>query len=39
VCSKNDPERAAEPFDSHPEVILRRADIASFVANWNDIDT
>ncbi|MGI4830050.1 MAG: HAD-IIIC family phosphatase [Janthinobacterium lividum] len=36
VCSKNDLENAAAPFDSHTEMILRRADIACFVANWQD---
>jgi FkbH-like protein len=36
VCSKNDPAIAARPFDEHPEMVLRRSDIAAFVANWND---
>jgi FkbH-like protein len=36
VCSKNDEANAIEPFDQHPEMVLRRSDIASFVANWND---
>lgn len=36
VCSKNDEANALEPFDSHPEMILRRGDIACFVANWQD---
>ena len=36
VCSKNDFENAVAPFDSHPEMVLRRADIACFVANWQD---
>ena len=36
VCSKNDEKNAFEPFDTHPEMVLRRADIASFVADWND---
>ena len=36
VCSKNDEARAFEPFDRHPEMILRRQDIASFRANWDD---
>lgn len=34
VCSKNDVERAKEPFLSHPEMVLRLEDIACFVANW-----
>ena len=36
VCSKNDEANALEPFESHPEMVLRRGDIASFVANWSD---
>ena len=36
VCSKNDPANALEPFEKHPEMVLRRNDIASFVANWTD---
>jgi FkbH-like protein len=36
VCSKNDEANAIEPFEQHPEMVLRRNDIASFVANWND---
>lgn len=36
VCSKNDERNALEPFDSHPEMVLKRADIACFVANWTD---
>jgi FkbH-like protein len=36
VCSKNDEANALEPFDRHPDMVLRRADIASFVANWSD---
>ena len=36
VCSKNDYENAVAPFDAHPEMILRRDDIACFVANWQD---
>jgi FkbH-like protein len=36
VCSKNDEANALEPFEKHPEMILKRADIASFVANWSD---
>jgi FkbH-like protein len=34
VCSKNDETNALEPFEKHPEMILRRGDIACFVANW-----
>jgi len=36
VCSKNDEANALEPFDKHPEMVLRRGDIACFAANWND---
>jgi FkbH-like protein len=36
VCSKNDEANALEPFEKHPEMLLRRDDIASFVANWSD---
>ena len=36
VCSKNDEANAVEPFEKHPEMVLKRHDIASFVANWND---
>jgi len=34
VCSKNDPKIAEEAFAGHPEMVLRRSDIACFVANW-----
>ncbi|HMF77944.1 MAG TPA: HAD-IIIC family phosphatase [Bryobacteraceae bacterium] len=36
VCSKNDDHNARLPFCEHPEMVLREADIACFVANWND---
>ncbi len=36
VCSKNDEANALEPFERHPEMILRRTDIAAFCANWQD---
>ena len=36
VCSKNDEANALEPFEKHPDMLLRRGDIACFVANWND---
>jgi FkbH-like protein len=36
VCSKNDEANAVEPFEKHPEMVLRRGDISSFVANWSD---
>jgi FkbH-like protein len=36
VCSKNDAANALVPFDQHPDMALKRGDISSFVANWND---
>jgi len=36
ACSKNDETNALEPFERHPEMVLKRGDIASFVANWGD---
>ena len=36
VCSKNDEKNALEPFEKHPEMVLKRRDIACFVANWTD---
>jgi FkbH-like protein len=36
VCSKNDEANAVEPFEKHPDMVLRRGDIACFVANWSD---
>ena len=36
VCSKNDEANAFLPFDRHPEMVLKRSDIACFVANWSD---
>lgn len=36
VCSKNDAKNALEAFESHPEMLLKRSDIASFVVNWTD---
>jgi FkbH-like protein len=36
VCSKNDEANALEPFEKHPEMVLKRSDIACFVANWSD---
>ncbi len=36
VCSKNDEANALLPFDSHPDMALRRSDISAFVANWDD---
>ena len=36
VCSKNDESVAKEPFEKHPEMVLRLEDIAVFVANWEN---
>jgi len=36
VCSKNDAGIAEAAFREHPEMVLRRSDIAAFVANWDD---
>jgi FkbH-like protein len=36
VCSKNDPAVAENVFKNHPDMVLRRENIASFVANWDD---
>jgi FkbH-like protein len=35
VCSKNTESIAREPFEKHPDMILRMDDFAVFVANWN----
>ena len=34
VCSKNTEFIAKEPFETHPDMVLRLTDIAIFVANW-----
>jgi FkbH-like protein len=36
VCSKNTESVAREPFEKHPEMVLRIEDIAVFVANWEN---
>lgn len=36
VCSKNTESIAKEPFESHPDMVLRLDDIAVFVANWEN---
>jgi len=36
VCSKNNPEIARAPFESHPEMVLKLDDFSAFVANWDD---
>ena len=34
VCSKNDLAKATEPFEKHPDMVLKMEDIVSFKANW-----
>jgi FkbH-like protein len=34
VCSKNSENIAREPFEKHPDMVLRMDDFAIFVANW-----
>ena len=34
IVSKNDEEKAKEPFKRHPDMILKLEDIAVFQANW-----
>jgi FkbH-like protein len=36
VCSKNEEAAAREPFEKHPDMVLRMDDIAVFVANWDN---
>lgn len=36
VSSKNTDEVAREPFEKHPEMLLKLHHIAVFQANWND---
>tara|TARA_B110000027_G_C16119081_1_gene301787 strand:+ start:1668 stop:3398 length:1731 start_codon:yes stop_codon:yes gene_type:complete len=36
VCSKNTENIAKEPFEKHPEMILKLSDIAVFKANWDN---
>ncbi len=36
VSSKNTDEVAREPFEKHPEMLLKLNHIAVFQANWND---
>ena len=34
VCSKNNERDAREPFERHPEMLLKLDDFAVFIANW-----
>ena len=35
VCSKNDEDKAKDPFINHPDTVLRLEDFAVFTANWD----
>ena len=36
ICSKNNEKTAKEPFEKHPDMILKLEDIAVFKANWDN---
>lgn len=36
ICSKNDEDKAKEPFEKNPEMVLKLDDISVFVANWEN---
>lgn len=36
VCSKNTESVAKEPFEKHPEMVLKLEDISVFLANWDN---
>lgn len=36
ICSKNTESIAKEPFEKHPDMVLRLEDIAIFIANWEN---
>jgi len=36
ICSKNTDHIAKEPFEKHPDMVLRLEDISVFVANWEN---
>lgn len=36
ICSKNNESVAKEPFEKHPDMVLRLDDIAVFIANWDN---
>lgn len=39
VCSKNNEDKAKEPFEKNPEMVLKFDDISVFIANWeNKVD-
>ncbi len=36
ICSKNDEDKAKEPFEKNSEMVLKLDDISVFVANWDN---
>lgn len=36
ICSKNDEDKAREPFEKNPEMVLQLDDISVFIANWDN---
>ena len=36
VCSKNDEDKAKEPFEKNPEKVLKLDNIPVFIANWEN---
>ena len=36
VCSKNTESVAKEPFEKHPDMVLRLDDVSVFIANWEN---
>jgi FkbH-like protein len=36
VCSKNTESVAKEPFEKHPDMVLRLEDFSVFIANWDN---
>ncbi len=34
VCSKNDDDKAREPFEKRDDMVLKITDISCFIANW-----
>lgn len=36
VCSKNNEDTAKEPFEKHPDMVLKLDEIAVFTANWEN---
>ena len=37
ICSKNTEVLAKEPFENHPDMILKLKDISIFIANWKNM--